>query len=181
MATLNIATQVDRLSIIASLVRKQPAIGTTALMKCVYLLQEVFEVPLGYDYTIYTYGPYSSQVTSDVDLSIIGNFISYKYESTGDYVKRTFNNGERIDDLDFTFADNYSSSIDQVINDFANKTASELELIATIIYVYIFYKRNGLDINKSSIANDVHGIKPHFSTNRVESEYTNLSSQKLLK
>lgn len=180
MATINVATQAERVAVIASLIQKSPNIGATALMKCLYLSQEVFNIPLGYDYTIYTYGPYCSQVTSDIDISATDAFIAYDYELTGDYVKKSFRAGEKINCIDFSFANNYENLITQIANDFASKTASELELLTTIIYVHAFYKRNNLEILKENIINAVHGIKPHFHLERIKNEFDSLQEQNLL-
>ena len=40
--------------------------GKTALQKLFYILQEVYRVPLGYDYTLYNYGPYSEELADDL-------------------------------------------------------------------------------------------------------------------
>ena len=39
---------------------QSPQFGKTAFMKMAYLLQELYGVPLGYRFSLYTYGPYSS-------------------------------------------------------------------------------------------------------------------------
>ena len=56
----------QRTASIAELVRKASAgFGRTALMKCLYFLQTVHRVPLGYHFGLYTYGPFDSDVLSD--------------------------------------------------------------------------------------------------------------------
>ena len=46
-----------------------PQFGKTALMKLLYLLQEAYGVATGYRYSFYTYGPYSPEVTADLDIT----------------------------------------------------------------------------------------------------------------
>ena len=46
---------------------KKTQFGKTAVMKYLFILQEVFKVPLGYEFSLYTYGPYCSDVLSDLD------------------------------------------------------------------------------------------------------------------
>lgn len=41
--------------------------GKTALQKFIYLLQELYNVKIGYDFSLYTYGPFSSELLSDLD------------------------------------------------------------------------------------------------------------------
>src|SRR5260221_14706410 len=57
-----------RLAVIAELASRAPAghIGRTPLMKFCYLLQVVRWVPLGYHFTLYSYGPFDSSVLSDL-------------------------------------------------------------------------------------------------------------------
>ena len=57
-----------RLAVIAKLATLAPAgyLGRTALMKFCYLIQTVRHVPLGYRFTLYSYGPFDSDVLSDL-------------------------------------------------------------------------------------------------------------------
>ena len=58
-----------RLSLPAVLARRlegrSPQFGKTVLMKFAYLLQEIYGIPLGYRFSLYTYGPYSKEVLAD--------------------------------------------------------------------------------------------------------------------
>ena len=56
-----------RLGVLTQLVESSTTrLGRTALMKLAYLLQTVRRVPLGYDFRLYTYGPYQSDVLNDL-------------------------------------------------------------------------------------------------------------------
>src|SRR5438477_5059079 len=57
-----------RLAVITELASRAPNghIGRTALMKFSYFLQTVRGVPLGYRFTLYSYGPFDSNVLSDL-------------------------------------------------------------------------------------------------------------------
>ena len=60
--------QDDRLATIAYLCTRAPGegIGRTAVMKLCYFLQTLKGVPLGYRFTLYSYGPFDSDVLSDL-------------------------------------------------------------------------------------------------------------------
>ena len=45
-----------------------PQFGRTVLQKLVYLLHVLYGVNPGYDFELYTYGPFSSQLLSDLDV-----------------------------------------------------------------------------------------------------------------
>ncbi|MDI3312583.1 MAG: hypothetical protein QJR05_14315 [Thermoanaerobacterium sp.] len=42
-------------------------LGRTALVKLIYILQEKFNVPIGYDFSLYTYGPFAKEILDDLD------------------------------------------------------------------------------------------------------------------
>ena len=54
-----------RLGILAELAR-QARLGRTALMKILFFLQESRGVPLNYQFSLYSYGPFDSDVLSDI-------------------------------------------------------------------------------------------------------------------
>jgi hypothetical protein len=47
-------------------VQARTKLGRTALMKLAYLLQIARGVPLGYDFRLYTYGPFDSDLLNDL-------------------------------------------------------------------------------------------------------------------
>src|SRR4029077_12453547 len=60
-----------RLALIPVLAAKSKGghMGRTALMKYMYLLQTVRSVPLGYHFTLYSYGPFDSNVLADLSVA----------------------------------------------------------------------------------------------------------------
>src|SRR5262249_27242248 len=59
----------QRLALFTTLVEKAPnqTLGRTALVKMAYLLQVLRGVPLGYDFSLYIYGPFNSEVLGDLE------------------------------------------------------------------------------------------------------------------
>src|ERR1700760_3301527 len=55
----------ERLGLLAELAR-QARLGRTALMKILFFLQESRGVPLNYQFSLYSYGPFDSYVLSDI-------------------------------------------------------------------------------------------------------------------
>ncbi|MCL2846270.1 MAG: hypothetical protein FWE38_01120 [Firmicutes bacterium] len=174
------AEQKDRLGTITLLAGKQ-IMGATALMKCLYLLQEVFDVPLDYDYTIYTYGPYCAQVAADIDFSTFYGYTACRPWQEQGYSGRDYEPGDNVSEADTSFAQKYEKAITTIAETFAVKQAKELELIATIVYVHVFHKRNNPKIEKKQIVTDVNRIKPHFDISHIEREYDNLVQEKFLR
>lgn len=94
------------------------------VQKIIYLIEEAGE-PLGYNYSIHFYGPYSADLDYDIQYqSILGNLeIDYT-----DY-------RHLLSVTSFEKAANISDKAIEVIDTFGTKTPSELELLATALFV----------------------------------------------
>ena len=58
--------QEDRFAIIRYIVDMLKDVGKVRMQKLVYFLQWIFTVPLGYDYKMHYYGPYSDELNDDL-------------------------------------------------------------------------------------------------------------------
>jgi len=173
-----------RMSLISEIVNQKPSLGKTAMMKFIFILQQVYKVPIGYDYEIYTYGPYSSNVMEDIQLATDFDAISMKTVvfPTGHsgYALKPTDNTDDIIKKEQDYINLYSASISNVISIFGNKTAKELELSSTIIYVYSNYSNNKWDNSITEISKSVKEIKPHFDIDLIKEEYRNLDTLGIL-
>ena len=170
-----------RLAIISKIVTIDENLGKTAMMKYIYLLQQVYKVPTGYDYEIYTYGPYSSELAGDINLAADFDIIEATYSSkhTGFELRPTSQTNICID-KEKEFINEYSDAISEVIKLFGRKTTKELELSSTIIYVYSNHSFNKWDTSFEEVTNYVKSIKPHFDMDTIKAEYMNLESLGIL-
>lgn len=173
-----------RVGMISKLVAEKPNLGKTAIMKMLFLLQQVYKVPLGYDYEIYTYGPYSSEVMNDIDFAsqtgaVSINAVMYPTGYIGYNLKSTDKTDEAISAAGEIVTDN-SDALKEVISLFGDKQAKELELSTTIIYLYANYMANNWDASADEITANVHEIKPHFDLGTIHQEYDRLKEKGLL-
>lgn len=173
-----------RMAVMSKILEEKPGLGKTAMMKYVFLLQEVYKVPLGYDFEIYTYGPYSSEVMEDIDYARYQNIITiervvYPTGHTG-YNLSPSHNAEKALSEEQDFISEHSQSIKKVVVLFGDKTAKELELITTIIYLHGTYMTNGWQCTLETVSKNVHEIKPHFDIEKIKSEYLDLYNLGLL-
>lgn len=100
------------------------------LQKIVFLI-EAKHVELGYDYGIHFYGPYSADLDFAVRELCDKGVLKIDYTPM-DHLISVANRSEM---------NNYSNAtVDEVIETFGKETPSELELIATALYVYISTK-----------------------------------------
>ena len=165
---------IKRFDIIHELAEKKPGLGKTAMMKYLFLLQQIYDMPLGYDFEIYTYGPYASEVMEDINLAKHKNIISMEFDNIGYAISAK----DYQDDK--TFSNDFENKINELLQLFGDKTAKDLELSTTIIYLYHNSKMNSWGCDKETIANYVYEIKPHFTLETIQAEYDNLEKNKIL-
>lgn len=165
---------------------KSHQFGKTILQKMVFLLQEVYGVKCGYQFDIYTYGPFTSQVLQDLDLveSLGGVKVYPVISGYGGYLIVP---GEKNDSLrekseDFLQDTKVSDAIDNLINDFGNFNAKELELVSTIIYVERDTKSKSIGqlLTRDKAAQIVKGVKPRFSQEEINEAISQLERKKII-
>jgi hypothetical protein len=173
-----------RLAVLCTLVEEAPtALGRTAVMKLAYLLQTVKGLPLGYDFRLYTYGPFDSDVLNDlataetldaVHSQLVFFDSGYGYEFKAgegrDFVRKK--TGELMR--------KYHSELRWALEEFGRRTAAELELLSTIIYADREAKQQSKQLPETELAQMVHQVKPRFSETHIAGKVRELSEKGLL-
>ncbi|MEJ1933447.1 hypothetical protein WDZ92_24875 [Nostoc sp. NIES-2111] len=147
-------------------------LGRTSLMKLLYFLQEVREVPLGYHFTLYSYGPFDSDVLSDlgtaealqaVETEVVPFSGGYRYKidagPSAEFILKQKNE----------FLHRYSRDFDWVVDRFAAENPATLELLSTIVYAD---REEGAQADRSLevLADRVHRVKPKFSEETIRTK-----------
>jgi len=132
-----------------------PQFGKTVLQKLVYILQEVFQVPVGYDYILYNYGPYCAELADDLMFfaSLDGVKVEWS-DGLGFEIREASKTGHFRKRAE-AFLKRYEAQISKAINNFGHMNARELELYSTIIYV----AKEG-PLTKDELIKRVSEIKP---------------------
>ncbi len=161
---------------------KSAQFGKTILQKMVFLLQEVYGVNCGYQFDLYTYGPFTPQLLQDLDLveTLGGVQIQPVISGFGGYHIVT---GEKNDALrekaeDFLKNPAVSSAINKLIENFSCFNAKELELISTIVYVDRDMKATSQIITRDDMVQIVNHLKPKFSLEEICAAVDKLESDK---
>jgi uncharacterized protein len=178
---MNLLTCEDRNAVLARMVSvaREQKLGRTQLMKLLYFLQTLEEVPLGYRFTLFSYGPFDQEVLSDLATATMLNTLkertviyprSYGYEITpGESAAQLSAELERTNgDL--------AKKIDAVVENFGKYLAGELELRSTIVFVDKEFQGEGVRKTASDLAERVHGIKPHFDDTTILSRVNELKT-----
>ena len=175
-----------RTMLLSQLVVKSPAkLGRTALMKLAYLLQTVRDVPLGYDFRLYTYGPFDSNLLNDLAMAesfglVESEMIPFVSGSGYGY---EFAPGPKYRGASEKFAGElaaHQSAIEWALANFADCTASDLELLTTVIYADREVAQRKDRVSRQELVKMVCGVKPHFSEPYVSEKVEELSGQGLL-
>lgn len=152
---------------------KNYTLGKTALQKLIFILKELYNVPVEYEYKLHIFGPYSEEISADLDYLSTNEVLKVDFQKHNTYTGYNilpFKNLKNIIDEEKGFIRKIDDEINKVINDFGNKTAKELELKATIIYI----KKEG-KIDKQELIDRVKEIKPYFSKEKIEENIDFLS------
>ena len=166
----------ERYALIAEIIERfsgaKYRLGKTALQKMIYLLQRSFGVDCDYSYTLYTYGPYSSDVARDLDVvaGFGGAALNYDFSFAGFEIQPGPATGE-LQGRAKEFLEAIRPKLDRLVADFGRFNAKELELRSTVVYL------SAPGQVRKDLINRVHEVKPHFSPAQIESAIAELEKK----
>jgi hypothetical protein len=103
-------------------------------MKLVYLLQTLKGTPLDYDFRLYTYGPFESDVLDDLGQAVSmhavnSRIVDYTYGSGYEFSPGP--KAERVKEMCSSELSKYEDDISWVVNEFSSQSTANLELYLT--------------------------------------------------
>lgn len=137
--------------------------GKTSLQKIIYILQEAYDIDIGYSYILYNYGPFSADLASDLDYIAALNGVRVSWINTGGYSIESGIDADAFIDKSRSFIDSNEEKIRKTLDIFGGMTAKELELRATIIYFVKKYSES----DENLIATEIHQLKPYFNVEQI--------------
>jgi uncharacterized protein YwgA len=141
-------------------------LGRTQVMKLFYFLQELKGVQLGYDFRLFTYGPFDSEVLSDLDTATSVGIVNEKTVLYGrGYVSEITPSphAASVSEKLGTTSPDIAETADAVIREFGSFGAAELELRSTILFVDRELVQGGSTTTPKKLAERILQVKPHFS------------------
>jgi len=149
------------LSLIEKLHDKGSWCGETHIQKATYFLQELMEVPLGFEFILYKHGPFSFDLSDEIVAMRADSILTvqprpYPYGPTvlpgegSASVKHLFPVTLRA----------YADQVEFVARQLGNMSVADLERLATALYVTL-EGQAGKDVE--SRARRVNDLKPHIS------------------
>jgi hypothetical protein len=175
-----------RVAAIVTLVESSPSkvLGRTALVKLLYLLEELHGLSLGYDFRLYAYGPFDAGVLYDlgcaqslkaVTVETVVNPLGYGYEI------RSAAEAELVKQNAADWVRQYRHLLEAVAQEFGSWSASDLELATTILYADREFAASSEAIGQADLVRRVHGVKPHFSEAIIQGMVRNLLARGYLR
>ncbi|RDB62846.1 hypothetical protein C1878_07430 [Gordonibacter sp. 28C] len=145
-------------------------LGKKKFQKLVYLIEKVGNTPLGYDYEIYFYGPYSRKLDDDLDELSREDLIRYTRRGQSHLIGIT---GEARGELEAgRLSAEWRGFVDESLERFGGKTPYELELLTTTHYVASLL---GPAADRKNIERGVKKIKGEkFSASKIETAVSEL-------
>ena len=170
-----------RLATISSIVNEAAPhpLGRTAVMKLVYFLQTLKGLPLGYNFRIYTYGPYDSQVLEDLKVAEIKSAVKSSVVEYGKGTGYAITPGSEADSITSRSSslNSYHKDIASIIADFGRRSALDLEMASTIVFVDRTEASSGRHVNICEVAQKVREMKPRLDLSRIVKEAQSLKKK----
>ena len=156
-------------------------LGRTAVQKLVYFAK-VLGVPVPCSFEIYTYGPYSDAVTFSID-SLMADDVIVNTSAKPRYSDyRLGRNAQEILEKYERSIGPYKAVIDNVVGVLGAFRPEELELVATLHFIYHRLKRiSGRTPDKAPVMGEFRRVKgKKFSQEEIDSFYEALKRARLI-
>jgi len=161
----------QRYAIIASLIKKMREKGSwcgeTHVQKSTYFLQELFNVPLEFEFVLYKYGPYSFDFRDELNAMRSAFILDLQIDSQ-EYGVRFF-----VTDIGKKHLERFPKTLSKCENylnfiteKFEGKGVYYLERLATALYVILEEKQCKTEKQRVHL---LHEYKPHISLEQATS------------
>lgn len=153
------------LALVEKLRNKGDWCGETHIQKTTYFLQELMHVPLSFDFILYKHGPFSFNLSDEI-VSMRADKI-LKLQSQPYPYGPSILPGEGGEALKKRFPKTilkYVEELEFVTEKLCGKTVTELERLATALYVTFEQKIGTDDLSR---AKRIHELKPHIQVQQA--------------
>jgi hypothetical protein len=152
-------------------------------MKCLFFLRVLRNVPLRYDFRLYTYGPFDGDVLEDLSYAeTLGAVAStvMTYPGGRSYAYRIGPQADQIRQQGREFIDRHEADITWVMQEFGPRSALDLEMASTIVYIDRSLAERRATATIEELARKVRDVKPHLQLAAIQREARSLAERHLL-
>jgi len=141
-------------------------LGRTALMKLLYFLQQIKGVPLGYDFSLYSYGPFDSNVLGDLGMTEQLGAVEEQtviFPGGYGYEIRRGKAPAYVREKGWRFVEEHSTAIKSVLGEYGHYGGGQLELLSTMVFVDQEAGKQGRQLSVEHLIRQTLTIKPKFT------------------
>ena len=133
--------------------------GPVHLQKSMFFLQEMREVPLGYEFVLYRYGPYSFELQDEIEYIRGSGILKWRFHDSPKYATGldTTEASRDIRDKLPKLMEKYEKDLAFVSENIGPMMSKQLERVSTSFY----YRVKGVEGDKE-VAREVLKVKPHI-------------------
>lgn len=148
------------LSQLASAMRARESwCGETHLQKAVYLLQELLDVEMGYEYVLYKHGPYCFDLRDDLNAMIADGLLEMEPRPPYRPSLVPTQTAEALVERFPKTVERHRRPVDFVADRIGQSDVWELERLATTLYLL----RDRPGAKDEALAEELHNLKRHIS------------------
>ena len=154
----------DRGALVAKLIKKTRAAGgwagQTHIQKTMFFLQDLLQVPGGYNFVLYRHGPYSFDLRSELGRLRVNAVLDVDLQRPYGASFKLGEAGSSLIQRGIQAVNKYYEQLDFVVDTLARKDVMQLERLGTALLV----KNQHADSDEFVLANKIVAIKPHISS-----------------
>jgi uncharacterized protein YwgA len=133
-------------------------IGKTIIQKMIYLLSR--ENIGDFNFSLYHYGPYSSEVSAELNFAEDIGMVSINWEEDkGYFIHAT----QELDEFISLLTDQEKETIERFVEKYGEFNAIELSIIATALYLSDYF-----NVPKDRLVEKVHNLKREYTREFIE-------------
>ena len=178
---MNAVERAKRLSILLKLIdqlrEKESWRGVTEVQKSSYMLQTMLGVPLGFDFFLHHYGPYSHDLMGELNELHADELV--RLRSGGSRYGPKYTVDERGENLMADFEgeiEKYAKQIEFIAEIFGGKGIQWLERVCTAFYVTCEFERQKKPSDKEKRAEQLKKYKPHIPEEFIDQAIDEIDS-----
>lgn len=148
-------------------------VGNKSVQKLIYFLQQA-DVPLNYRYKMYLYGPYCSELSYDLHLMDMMDYLNM------DWYSITCHQPGEMDADSRQFLSAHQQAFDVILRLFKGCQAKKLELYATIHFVDRIFRERKQIASENSVIRQMKVLKPRYSSACIHQAYKYLLDNSMI-
>ena len=155
----------DRWAIVAQLVgdmrENEGWAGETHVQKTLFFLQELLQVPSGYNFVLYKHGPYSFDLHDDLGRMLTNSVLELEPRPPYGPSFGLEDVGERVIQRRKQVVNQYSAQVEFIVATLGTKDVRELERLGTALLL----KKGCPSSDEVTLASKIVELKPHIPEN----------------